>query len=222
MSGDGWNTPNVVDAKGGNRLGNGQAHLCHQTAQWSTPRMTDAEHGGPNMAFSTGGTPLPAQAAQWSTPSVADVTGGRGSRSGDRKGQLLLNSMAAYVSQNSWPTPTGINRPRSEETLSKCGDYRMQQAGQKTVPLYLEEVALASSHPAPETPTDGEPSSPSRRALNPRFVEWLMGWPPGWTSYECSEMALCLWKADMQSALSSMPSPPVGQPQQLGLFGDAA
>jgi len=170
--------------------------------------------------YAQGGTPLSMQATlQWSTPSVADVTGGRSSRSGDRKGELLLNSMAAYVSQNSWPTPTGINRPRSEETLAKCGDYRMQKAGQKTVPLYLEEVALASSLPAPETSTPGEPSSPSRRTLNPRFVEWLMGWPPGWTSYECSEMALSLWKADMQSALSSMPSPPKAQAPQLDLWG---
>jgi len=155
----------------------------------------------------------------WPTPATRDHKGANGADHLTNGTGLLLNSMAAYVSQNSWPTPTGINRPRSEETLAKCGDYRMQKAGQKTVPLYLEEVALASSLPAPETSTPGEPSSPSRRTLNPRFVEWLMGWPPGWTSYECSEMALSLWKADMQSALSSMPSPPKAQAPQLDLWG---
>jgi len=37
-------------------------------------------------------------------------------------------------------------------------------------------------------PTPGAPSSPSgqtsRRRLNPLFVEWLMGWPTGWTACE--------------------------------------
>lgn len=31
------------------------------------------------------------------------------------------------------------------------------------------------------TQTSGEPLSPRDRTLNPRFVEWLMGWPIGWT-----------------------------------------
>jgi hypothetical protein len=72
--------------------------------------------------------------------------------------------------------------------------------------------------------TPGEPSSPSRRTLNPLFVEWLMNWPPGWTVHAstgsgCSEMALSRWRAAMQSALSSMPSPPLAQPPQPDLFG---
>jgi hypothetical protein len=31
------------------------------------------------------------------------------------------------------------------------------------------------------TEMDGLPSSPQPRDLNPLFVEWLMGWPEGWT-----------------------------------------
>lgn len=65
---------------------------------WATPRASDGEKGGPNQAFGAGGVPLAAQAAQWSTPSVADVTGGRASRSGNRKDELLLNSQAKAVS----------------------------------------------------------------------------------------------------------------------------
>ena len=105
-----------------------------------------------------------------------DGAGGRSSRSGDGKDELLLNSQAR----------------------------------------------IASSLPDPETPTHGEPSSNGRRTLNPRFVEWLMGWPPGWTSYECSGMALSHWRERMQSALSSMPSPPKAALPQLDLFGEAA
>lgn len=32
-----------------------------------------------------------------------------------------------------------------------------------------------------QTQLSGEKSSTSDRTLNPRFVEWLMGWPIGWT-----------------------------------------
>ncbi len=221
-----WPTPAARDFKGVDRtdIDRGNARPLNEVATtWSTPRASDAEKGGPNQSFGAGGTPLPAMAAQWSTPSVADVTGGRTSRSGDRKGELLLNSMAAYVSQNSWPTPTGLSRPRSGETLAKCGDYRKAKAGQNTVPLYLEEVALASSLPAPATETDG-PSLPetdqtsSRPSLNPAFVEWLMGWPPGWTSFGCSETAFSHFKADMRSALSRLTSH-AAPPAQLSLFG---
>lgn len=158
------------------------------------------------------------EAAHWSTPSVADVTGGRTSRSGDRKGELLLNSMAAYVSQNSWPTPTSLSRPRNPETLEKCLDYRQAKAGQTTVPLYLEEVALASSLPAPETAPDGPTSLSERRSLNPLFVEWLMGWPTGWTASECSATALCRFKRRMRSALSQLTSH-AAPPAQIDLFG---
>jgi hypothetical protein len=42
---------------------------------------------------------------------------------------------------SSWPTATAVNRVRSPETLAKCEDFRLRNAGQKTVPLCLEEVA---------------------------------------------------------------------------------
>lgn len=45
-----------------------QARLTN--APWSTPRASDGEKGGPNVAFGAGGQPLPAQAASasWPTP----------------------------------------------------------------------------------------------------------------------------------------------------------
>lgn len=41
-------------------------------------------------------------------------------------------------SQESWPTPTAMSRPRSEETMEKCLKFR-QSKGKNSVPLYLEE-----------------------------------------------------------------------------------
>jgi hypothetical protein len=38
------------------------------------------------------------------------------------------------------PTPLSVQRVRSEETMKKCADFRLRNANQKTVPLYLEET----------------------------------------------------------------------------------
>ena len=58
-----------------------------------------------------------------------------------------------------------------------------------------------------------------RRQLNPRFVEWLMSWPPGLTSFDCSETALRTHKAAWRSELALMTSLPAAPPAQLSLFG---
>lgn len=57
-----------------------------------------------------------------------------------------------------------------------------------------------------------------RRQLNPRFVAWLMSWPPGLTSFECSETALQRHRALWRSELSRLTLPPA-PPAQLSLFG---
>lgn len=48
----------------------------------------------------------------------------------------------------------------------------------------------------------GNPRSNAMRQLNPRFVEWLMGWPLGWTAFERVEMASSLYKQRMRFSLS--------------------
>ena len=72
--------------------------------------------------------------------------------------------------------------------------------------------------------TVGETSSTDRRSLNPLFVEWLMGWPPGWTllawtDFACSATELSLFKQRMRSALLSLGLPREAPPAQLALFG---
>lgn len=40
--------------------------------------------------------------------------------------------------------------------------------------------------------------------LNPQFVEWLMGWPIGWTGSALAATEWCLWQLRMRSALSQL------------------
>lgn len=88
----------------------------------------------------------------------------------------------------------------------------------------LQMQALAYSLPAPATSTDGEPSSKERRSLNPLFVEWLMGWPRGWTllastDFACSATELSHYRQHMRSAFLRLALPPEAPPAQLALFG---
>lgn len=59
--------------------------------------------------------------------------------------------------------------------------------------------------PQAQSTSNGDGSSTaglsSRPQLNPRFVEWLMGVPVGWTSSGCSEMEFAHYKERMRSAL---------------------
>lgn len=153
------------------------ALLGRVAVNWSTPRSTDGEKGGPNQAFGAGGVPLPMQAAQW-------------------------------------PTPTSLSYGESHQP----GNSRN----------YNRTMDLARSLPDRPISTDGEGSSHIRRTLNPLFVEWLMGWPRGWTSLgltppasnvcACSATALSLYKRRMRSELSRLDLPPAGVPAQLALF----
>lgn len=142
----------------------------------------------------------------WQTPAVADTTGGRMTRSGSRSNEMLLKGQAADLSRQ-WMTP------RSHEV----GQYQYSR-GDKTKPV-ATLTGQAFSRPDQPTKMLGAESSNDRRALNPRFVEWLMGWPPMWTNSACSATALSHFKQHMRSALSQLGFPPAAPPAQLALFG---
>ncbi len=162
------------------------ALLGRVAMNWSTPRSTDGEKGGPNMSFGAGGIPLPAQACQWMTPRVSET------------GQYQYNK-----------------GNRDDPVLTLQGQAQ-------------EMPPLRSILPDRPISTVGEESSKIRRTLNPLFVEWLMGWPPGWTCLAltppasngcgCSATALSAWKQRMRSELYALGLPDAAPPAQLGLF----
>lgn len=218
-----WQTPRTVAGgytrdggqKGEERLSlQGQA----ETLNWGTPRASDAEKGSPNQSFGAGGIPLPAQAAKWPTP------------------------MAGTPAQNG-------NNAAGNNDFSRKADI-----------LAAEVLHRSLSHPAPQIVTDGLPPSQWRptsrrlfrsaisnvsattlrrwsrkgswrkRRLNPLFVGWLMGWPPGHALSNCSATEWCHFKQHMRGALSALPTasgpwiwePPAKtapEPTQMDMFG---
>lgn len=124
-----------------------------------------------------------------------------------------------YATEQLWYTPNVPNGGRTlSETTSPTGvtaDGIKRQVG-------LENQANSFHQVHPIYEVGGIPSK-ERRSLNPLFVEWLMGWPPGWTllawtDFACSATALSAWKQRMRFALSQLASPQEAPPAQLGLF----
>lgn len=192
-----WTTPQAHDvtARGSGQVPTskaGNACLATDAMQWGTPRASDAEKGGPNQAFGAGGIPLPAQAAQWPTPSAAQDTKGaqadaQAVRDRSGKHQIGLSDATLLFSR-----PAHLP-PAPGPTLSQLR------------PIWHQlRASLIASH--------GRAvwrrlwASRTKARLNPAFVAWLMGWPPGHASCGCSATAWSLWQRDMRGALSQLPT----------------
>lgn len=219
-----WPPPAARDFKGANsadhvRDATGKAHLGQLPNfvehLWSTPRSSDAEKGGPNQAFGAGGTPLPAQATQWYAPNVpnggrslAEDTSPTGMTADGAKRQVGLENQARQ-----WATPTSLNFDKSHQP----GNSRSQNQNMELARGLYSRLARA-------TVKTGVTSSKERRSLNPLFVEWLMGWPPGWTllawiDFACSATELSRYRQRMRCALFANASPPPAPPVQVDLLG---
>ncbi len=134
------------------------------------------------------GIQLANQVENWPSATKSTTTG-PGTQG--REGGVNLQTAAA-----NWPSPQARDhkgalpleaRDRKMDTLDEAAEQR-----------------FPSSRPDPETSTPGGESSKATRRLNPRFVEWLMGWPAAWTDFGCSETELSRWRRRMRSALCGL------------------
>ena len=214
-----WQTPRVAvgeytrdrGAKGAERL-----TLEGQSTAWGTPRASDGEKGGPNQSFGAGGTPLPAQAAQWATPTARDMRSESASAEFQKarwehpRGKPLTEHVRCFSRpdpQTPTPGPTSFEARRVSRQLFRSS---MSNVPATTLRRWLSKEAWRKAR------------------LNPIFVSWLMGWPPGHALCDCSETEFSLWQQHMRGALSALPTaygpwiwqPPVERaaPVQIDLF----
>lgn len=152
---------------------------------------------------------LQGAAKQWATPAArpGDRRAAQAKRYGDpkRHGGVNLDDQVAAI----WPTPAATEGRQGYQRRPSDGASEQNQQSLTTIAVdfpFMPQV--------PPTP-DGPPSSPTRRTLNPRFVEWLMAWPIGWTALEPVETACSHWLSRMRGELSTLCSPPSSAPQGL-------
>ena len=115
-------------------------------------------HGNHNQRGSSknAGWDLSSAVKQWPTPTATLATkGGRVTPRKSREGGTLIEA----VSARSWPTPcASASKGSSPASL-------IRKSGKSRVNDRIDHAVMAS---------DGG-------QLNPEWVEWLMGWPIGWT-----------------------------------------
>ncbi len=106
----------------------------------------------------------------WPTPRAKGLIGGSGSKQMVQKmvdnGTLSATEASAITSMKMWPTPTARDRFGAngyESTLKKLLAGGRPHLGQLPNRVQLEE------------------GRPIHGQLNPDWVEWLMGYPIGWT-----------------------------------------
>jgi hypothetical protein len=215
-------TERAARMKEKHKSGNGAGMTLATAARaWPTPATRDFKgaNSADHLDAGTGRKhldQLPNFVAHvWATP-TASANSNRTTKMAPRHGKthgVVLAGQAADLSRN-WQTPTQIHR-KSEKAMRP-----FSEGGQSSPPGIGQQAdTLASSLQDRTTKQDGDTSSEDRRILNPRFVEWLMGWPPMWTSFACSATELSLWKQRMRSALLSLGLPREAPPAQLALFG---
>lgn len=174
------------------------------SSSWPTPVASDNENRNTGHSPSHGttrGKTLAGEAMsrEWPTPSSSSYgtnQGGAAGRSGPVRPSLdtlarlwPTTTMDARASGASYPTTAthqqgttltdAAVRQWATPTSRDWKDGACADANVPTNSLLGRQVLRASGPQVPTTSTDGAKSSRSGRTLNPRFVEWLMGWPIG-------------------------------------------
>jgi len=201
VSGGGWPTPNASDGAQGavttpermialietgrpaKRKDGGEYQVKLQemvvVRTWPTPTV----NGNYNRkgASATSGDGLATAVKPRPTPRSTDGShGGRVTPRKSREGGSLIEAVSARM----WPTPTA----------STGGPEPEGKTGRK--------LATVVMYPTPRSGTDtmcggsghkrmpqGTALEKGRGQLNPNWVEWLMGWPIGWTDLKQSATA---------------------------------
>lgn len=95
--------------------------------------------------------------------------------------------MSLGVAARLYPTPTATANQTAPTMLAKGGSFRNLWPTPDASPdKYRLQGDSQQSHSLPALAGTGKlDQSPGR--LNPKWVEWLMGWPIGWTACDSSE-----------------------------------
>ena len=224
-----WFTPDVPN--GGRALPKGttltgkradgskaQVGLNNQVSMWTTPQAHDVTQRGSGQVptAKAGNACLARDATTWPTPASRDH---KGENSPDHlsngTGRLHLDQLPnavafLYSRPDLEPAPNGLQRSDPRLTWRRLRRLVISSHGRAV----WKRMA----------------ASGGKRRLNPNFVNWLMGWPPGHSLCVSLEMEWSLWSQRMRGRLSALPTasgawiwkPPAeaSQPKQMNLFGE--
>jgi DNA (cytosine-5)-methyltransferase 1 len=182
-----FHTPNTTGLDGGS---NSRKALRKRQETFPTPTASDHKDQPTSASWKAKGAinyklSNPEIRAMWPTPNTRDWKDS-GISQGNRKSPNLGTKVH-------WPTPTATMMP-SEGAV---GAYRRLvdmnvlsvQEAEGMLEASLNPPRMKKWTPQTEQPMDQKPGG----KLNPTWVEWLMGWPLGWTDLKPLEMDKCLY-----------------------------
>ena len=139
----------------------------------------------------------------WLTPtaseSVTDLEKFKARMKKYNNGTTMPN-LATQVSQRLWPTPRSCSAMAAENIQNRVNDKfpNLESVVARTMwPTPTAHLHKEGAYPAEYTrntptltaeATESEGKPHSSGSLNPAWVEWLMGFPEGWTDLKPSEM----------------------------------
>lgn len=203
-----WPTPHGF-SKDGRSNGPSGNELGRSVNQWPTPSRTDGERGGaqpPWKRRETGHQVNLEDAAKWPTPRVGG--GGRasipeleaGNPHGRLEGEVVLRGGSTPPT---WRTPAATD-----------GTHGGPSARDSSGAMHLSSQACWSTPVADDTGHRRTPYAQGGEALSyqtsgslsPEWVEWLMGWPRGFTDLGRSGTArsLRVWPARSRCWLAGL------------------
>jgi len=149
------------------------------SGSWPTPSASLGEKGGlvtPSKGRE-GGTLIEALSARmWQTP-VADDAVDRKAGKWNSRGEPKLSAQVKL-----WPTPTVKGNYNRAGLSSKSGDGLATAVARFPTPSANDWKGSSKAGQRRGQLTDPAMGAiPAGGALNPTWVEWLMGFPPGWT-----------------------------------------
>lgn len=214
-----WATPRAEDGEScGNHPGaKGGDSLTGQTRFWPTPTAMDSEQAGGSGAMGkTRGFSLDSRSRSF-RPDPLTLMAGAPSFASDETSRQPLETWSTPRSQCNIQNKKNLPPPSQGGRSSKPGLQDQIQkfdrehwstpraAGNRTSPRALTERTDGGGGTAAlslEQQATGQIlTSNSKVKLNPQFVEWLMGWPIGWTGSVLAATEWYRFKARMRSAL---------------------
>jgi hypothetical protein len=118
-----------------------QLGLESQVANWSSPKASDPEKGGPNMRGSKGDVPLPGQAVNWAGPAAQNH---KGSSEGSiiRSDGKSREDILSYQAEQFFRPPSSPDRPIAGGSMSSTDSPNSNQpsAKRKLNPIFVEAL----------------------------------------------------------------------------------
>lgn len=163
---------------------------------WPTPTVT-GNNNRPG-ASAKAGMGLATAARLWPTPTASEAGRGRTTVTGGRS-PGRTTSLTGQVNQQMWPTPNAGDAKQTGNV--RVWEERERKKDEEGIHLQ-ENLAIAVQRRSFPTPAARDYRHPNAKSfeergggkkgeqlpnsvggpLNPEFVEWLMGWPQGWTA----------------------------------------